>query len=111
MEARIKPRELEAALTRLTGASYFRKTKESVEWRLVVRSSDGEEIAVRPQASMHRSEIAKAALNDIARRLRLDRADLDEVLSSWSHEQLVEHLQRFTAEQLREPAMRRFRRG
>lgn len=59
---------------------------------------------------MHRSEVAKAAFGDLARRLRVDRSDIDAILSDWSHEQLIEHLQSFTAAQLREPAMARFRR-
>jgi hypothetical protein len=77
---------------------------------LVVQSSDGHEVAVRVQVNMYRNEIAKAALSSIARRLLLERAEIEAVLESWSHTQLVEHLQKHTKAQLCEPAMQRFRR-
>jgi hypothetical protein len=67
---------------------------------LVVQSSDGHEVAVRVQVNMHRNEIAKAALSSIARRLLLERAEIEAVLESWSHTQLVEHLQKHTKAQL-----------
>lgn len=44
------------------------------------------------------------------RRLLLDRKAIEDVLADWTHEDLVEHLQTFTAEQLREPALQMFRR-
>jgi hypothetical protein len=110
LETVIRPREAESALNRLTGGKPWRKTKESVEWRLLVRTVDGKEVAVRIQINMHRSDVAKAAFRDIARRLLIDPKEVHTVLSEWSHKQLLEHLQRHTEAQLCEPARQRFRR-
>jgi hypothetical protein len=106
----IRPREIESALNRLTAGKPWRQTKESVEWRLVVRSADNESVAIRVQVCLHRKEVAKAAFGDIARRLLIERKDIHTILADWSHEQLVEHLQRHTKDQLCEPARQRFRR-
>jgi hypothetical protein len=77
---------------------------------VVVRSRDGVDVAIRLPVGLHRSELAKAALNDLADRLRVDRSEIAVVLRDWSHDQLITHLQQFTRDELREPAMRRFRR-
>jgi hypothetical protein len=77
---------------------------------LVVRSSDGRDQAVTICVNLHRSECAKATLNDIADRLRIDRPDVLDVLANWDRQRLLTHLQKQTADQLREPAMRRFTR-
>lgn len=82
-----------------------------MEWRLEVQSSDGERCTVRPGVNLHRRDrVAKAAFNDIADRLCIDRKDIHDVLANWSPDQLVQHLESKTGEELREPAMRRFRR-
>jgi hypothetical protein len=110
VEARISPREARRALTRLIGDKPFRETNETVEWRIEVRSSDGKQVAVRVPINLHRKDrIAKPALNAIADRLRIDRKDIADVLANWKPEQLREHLEAFTEDELKEPAMQRWR--
>lgn len=110
MESVIKPREIESALTRLTGQPPWRTTKESVEWRLAVPCATDETVIIKIQVGMHRKEVAKSAYGQISRRLLLDRKVIEEVLADWTHEQLMAHLQSYTAEELREPAAQMFRR-
>ena len=107
----IRPREIESALNRLTGhTGPWRQTNESCEWRLLVKSRDGEHVAIRIQVGMHRKEVAKASFGQIARRLLIDRKIIHDVLSEWTHEQLVGHLESFTAQELKEPMFQMFRR-
>lgn len=106
----ITPDEVCAALNRLIGAGPHRKTNHKYQWRLVVKTSDGHEHAVRIDVNLHRKDrVAKQVPNDIADRLLIDRKMIGDVLTGWSHQQLVRHLQKHTLEQLREPAMKRFR--
>jgi hypothetical protein len=111
LEIRIKPTQVAACLDRLAGSKRWRETKESTEWRLVVRTRDELDYAIRLQVGLHRKEVAKASFNQLADRLIIDRKEIHAVLRDWSHEQLVAHLQQFTQERLRAAAMARFRRG
>ncbi len=53
------------------------------------------------QVDTHRKVPSKAVFNDLADRLRVPRQQIDEVLDSWTPEQLREHLSSLTHEQLR----------
>lgn len=57
----------------------------------------------------HRSQPAKANLNDIADSWRVPRVDLEQVLTGWTREDLVRHLEQFTSEQLLPLVIRRQR--
>lgn len=96
-------RRLLSAIARLTGDP-GRNARHGSLFRIEVESSDGQQSAVTVQVNDHRDRPSKAALNDIAARFRLDRENLDEVLDSWSKDQLAEHLGQFTAKELKPPA-------
>jgi len=72
----------------------------------VATSTDGQSCAVTLRVSDHRPEPSRRSLNDIADRLRINRAEIEEALASWTHEQLVAHLETFTADELKAPAIR-----
>lgn len=82
---------------------------ETTLYRFTVTSSDGERAGITVGVTHHRKVPAKANLHDIADALRIDRKDLPMVLKSWSHDELVKWLEKFTGEQLLPPAMRRQR--
>jgi hypothetical protein len=96
-------RRLLSAVARLTGDP-GRSVRHGALFRVEVKSSDEQQCAVTLQVNDHRDRPSKAALNDIAARLRVDRKELDTVLDSWSKDDLVKHLRTFTAEQLKPPA-------
>ena len=70
-------------------------------FRLPVTSSDGAGYAVTLQVDTHRKRPSKAALNDLADRLRLSRTQIDVVLADWTRAQLLNHLGSLTIDQLR----------
>jgi hypothetical protein len=77
-------------------------------FRVEVTTVDGEETAVTIQVNDHRADASKATLSDIKRRFRLEsREQVLEVLESWTPEQLREHLGQFTKNELKPPAYRR----
>jgi hypothetical protein len=69
-----------------------------------VVSSDGRPYAVTVQVDTHRKVPSKRVFNDLADRLRVPRREIDDVLASWSPEQLRGHLPSLTHEQLRSRA-------
>ncbi|MGA9315920.1 MAG: hypothetical protein WBV77_14980 [Solirubrobacteraceae bacterium] len=73
-------------------------------FRLPVTSRDGTQYAVTLQVDTHRKNPSKAALNDLADRLRLSRAQVDTVLADWTSAQLLDHLGSLTIEELRSRA-------
>jgi hypothetical protein len=100
--------DLCAALERLTG-DRGRYTRHKKLYRLELTSSDGQHAAVMIGVTRHRNRPASANLNEIAESLRVPREELPTVLTEWSREQLVGHLQQFTADQLLPFAIRRQR--
>jgi hypothetical protein len=72
-------------------------------------SSDDQRSTVTIAVTHNRPRPAAANLTEIAESIRVRRADLDQVLTRWSPEQLVSHLRTFTAEQLLPFAIRRQR--
>ena len=48
----------------------------------------------------------KSTFNQIAGVLRVDPGDIETVLSTWTREELREHLSKFTHEELRRPNIR-----
>jgi hypothetical protein len=66
-----------------------------------VTSSDSERCALTLQVDTHRKVPSKAAINDVADRLRLPRSQIDEVLNDWTAEQLTGYLSGMTREELR----------
>ena len=96
-------RRLLSAVARLTGDP-GRSVRHGSLFRIEVESSDGQRCAVTVQVNDHRDQPSKAALNDLAARLRIDRKELDSVLDSWGNAKLSEHLSKFTAEELKPPA-------
>jgi hypothetical protein len=95
-----------AALARLTAES-GKPVKHGRIFKVVVTSSDGVRCGVPIRIDTHPEVVRPYALNQIADSLRLARADIMDVLDLWTHEQLVEHLSRFTQEQLRPVRLRR----
>jgi hypothetical protein len=73
-------------------------------FRLPVTSRDGTRYAVTLQVDTHRKVPSKAALNDLADRLRLPRAQIDTVLADWTRAQLLDHLGSLTIDELRSRA-------
>jgi hypothetical protein len=69
-------------------------------FRLVVTSRDAQRCAVTVQVDTHRKVPSKAAINDVADRLRVPRQQIDHVLKDWSAAQLAEYLSSLTREQL-----------
>lgn len=76
-----------------------------------MRSRDAKRVAVRVSVNLHRSELAKPALNSIADRLLVDRKEIKKVLETWTRAELAEWLEQFTEEELCRPARQRFRSG
>lgn len=70
-------------------------------FRIVVTSCDGYRCALTVQVDTHRKVPSKAAINDVADRLRLPRDQVDVVLNEWTQEQLRDHLAGLTNDQLR----------
>jgi hypothetical protein len=91
--------QLRAAVHRL--ASESRKVTHGELFRVVVTSRDGRRSAVTVQVDTHRKVPSKAAINDVADRLRVPRSQIDDVLDNWSAEQLAAHLASLTHEELR----------
>ena len=71
-------------------------------------SSDGKRCGVPFMVSSHRPKgrVLNSVMNSVADALLIDRKDIDEVLETWSHEQLVAHLEKHTQEQLKPRSMR-----
>lgn len=63
-------------------------------------SHDDQRCALTVQVDTHRKVPSKAAINDVADRLRVPRDQIDEVLEDWTARQLVEYLSGLTHEQL-----------
>ncbi|WCB92288.1 hypothetical protein DSM104299_00978 [Baekduia alba] len=76
-------------------------------FRVPVTSSDGVKTAVTFQIDGHRKWAMSYVLNDIARNLRLERDQVVQVMSDWTHDDLLTHLGQFTAADLRPSALRR----
>ena len=95
-------RQLLSAVARLTGDP-GRKVRHGSLFRIEVESSDGVRCAITVQVNDHRDRPSKAALRDIADRLRIDRNEIANALSSWDEKELRKHLTAFTAEQLKPP--------
>jgi hypothetical protein len=76
-------------------------------FRIRVVTRDERDAAITVQIDDHPREARPYVLNDIADRLRVERSAVLDVLASWSREQLVTHLQQFTHEELKPPALRR----
>lgn len=96
---------LSSAVARVTGDS-GRKVNEGKRYRIEVLSADGHRCGVSVQVDTHRKEALPYAMNQIADRWHIQRTELRSVLESWSSEQLVEHLSRFTKQQLMPPNSR-----
>jgi hypothetical protein len=88
-----------------------RSVRHGSLFRIEVESSDGKPCAVTVQVNDHREQPSKAALNDIADRLRIDRKEIEKALDGWGEAELREHLSRFSADDLRQPAHGRSRRS
>jgi hypothetical protein len=73
-------------------------------FRLPVTSRDGTRYTVTLQVDTHRKCPSKAALNDLADRMRLPRAQIDTVLADWTAAQLLAHLGSLTIDELRSRA-------
>lgn len=73
-------------------------------FRVVVRSSDGQQVAVTVQVDTHRKVPSAAAMNDLADRIRVPRENIDDVLSDWTPKQLAAHLSSLTKAELRSRA-------
>jgi hypothetical protein len=95
-------RQLLSAVARLTGDP-GRKVRHGSLFRIEADSSDGKRCAITVQVNDHRDRPSKAALRDIADRLRIDRSDIADALESWDAEDLRKHLGKFTAAQLKPP--------
>lgn len=95
---------LASALTRLTGAPPRPGTHVDL-YRVTILSSDGKKCSVIIRCSA--KKVYKNTLNQIADELRIDRDQVEEVLRTWTHQQLVGHLSQFTAEVLDSPAVER----
>jgi hypothetical protein len=103
MAAADNTRQLLRAVARLT-SDPGRNVRHGVLFRIEVESKDGHRCAVTLQVNDHRDRPSKAALNDLADRFRLAREQIAEVLESWSHNDLREHLSGLSADELKPPA-------
>ena len=108
MGARDDTTQLLAAVARLVGPP-VRKARHAHFFRIVVTSSDGKKCAVPLMVSSHRPKgrVLGSVMNSIADALLVDHADIDTVLDTWTPQQLTEHLQKHTQEQLKPRAMRK----
>jgi len=100
--------QLLAAVERLTGDTGTYGT-HNVRFRIDITGSDGKPQSVVVAVTHNRRQPAKGNLNDIADGLRIPRSDLEHMLTKWSHDDLVKHLQQFTSTQLLPLAIRRQR--
>jgi hypothetical protein len=74
-----------------------------VLFRVVVTSSDAQQVAVTVQVDTHRKVPSAAAMNDLADRLRIPRDSIDDVLD-WTPDRLAKHLGSLTKAELRSRA-------
>lgn len=98
--------ELAAACSRLTGDP-GRRVRHGIHFRVKVKSSDGKPATAVVQIDVHPGDVRPYVLNYVADCWRLPREKLEEALANWAHDDLVRHLQQFTQEQLKSPALRK----
>ena len=95
-----------ASLARLTDDA-GKSVRHGHIFKVVVTSNDSVRCGVPIRIDTHPRVVRPYALNQIADSLRIERAEIMDVLSSWTHEQLTRHLSQFTQEQLRPVHLRR----
>jgi hypothetical protein len=101
------PKSLQTSLARLAGTD-ARKASETRIFKITVTSSDGKKCSVNVRISP--KKVYPTTLKQLARELRVEFDQLDDVLDNWTHEQLVAHLSQFPSEVLDSlPAEERFR--
>lgn len=91
--------KLFAALSRLIGEP-TRQVRHGALFRVKIVSADGKPYAATVQVDTHRKVPTKAAINDVADRLRLPRSVIDDVLAEWTSTRLIEHLSSLTHDEL-----------
>ena len=92
-------RDLQRALVRLTDDPGDQR-RETTFYRITLTASDSHEASVTVDVSHHRKVPAPANLRAIADTWRIDRKEINTVLTTWTHAQLVAWLERFTRDQL-----------
>lgn len=95
---------LVAAAARLIGGQ--KRVTHGQLFRIRVTASDGKPASVTIQIDDHPGEARPYVLGDIAKRLRINKDDVEVVLGTWTREQLIAHLEQFTSDELKPPALR-----
>lgn len=104
--ASIKPAHLVAAVARLTQAKPH--GNHVLVFRMPITASDGKRCGVTVRVS--EKKVYANSLNQLADSFRLGRDMIEHVLENWTHDQMVEHLQRFRSDVLdSDPALRKFK--
>jgi hypothetical protein len=81
--------------------------RHGVLFHVRVTATDGRKAAVTVQVDDHPREVRPYVLNDVADRLRVDRAEVLDVLANWTPERLLAHLECFSSDELKPPSFRR----
>lgn len=101
------PRTADLAAASAKLADRDRKARHGRLYSVKVRTRDRKTATVSWEVDTHRYEALPYVLRDISVQLRIDGPDRAlEVLQTWTHDQLCEHLGQFTQAELRPPAMR-----
>jgi len=75
-------------------------------FRIAVTSRDRKRVTVTFQVDDHPSEPRPYAIRQVADCLRIPRKEIKEILADWTSDDLVAHLSKFTADELKPPACR-----
>jgi len=102
-------RQLLASVRRLTGNRPPRHGTHVDLFPLTVKSSDGKLCRLVVRVGRNR-KVYRSTLNQVADTLRIERTDIERWLEDGTHEELIAHLERYSADVLESLAIeRRFR--
>ncbi len=101
----INKQKLNNQLTSLIGEP-ARPTNHSSVFKLRLRSKDDRIVTVNIPVNPADPEQYPSKRSEIAKRLHLSPAKLEEAFRSWSRQDLIKHLQQFDAKDLVEPRLR-----
>ncbi|MDQ5821116.1 MAG: hypothetical protein M3540_06730 [Actinomycetota bacterium] len=101
MGAKIKTKELLAALTRVIGP-YERYSNHTKRFRAEFIASDGVRTALHVQVDAKAKDVSPGQWNHVADQLRVKRSELEDCLT-WKAEELIDHLATFPNSEFKQP--------
>ena len=101
------PRSKDLAKKSQALADRCRSTGDGWIYAISVASSDGHDVTVTWQLDTHLKECRRYVLREISHQFRVaSPEEALEVLTTWTKDELIAHLEKFTREELRPPSMR-----